>query len=587
MGNKVCKQCGANFEISDEDLEFYGKIGPTFGGQHYSIPSPTFCVDCRSQRRLAWRNERVLYGRECDLCKKQMVSLYHKDSPYTVYCPDCFWSDKWDQLANGREVDFDRPFFDQMAEVQKTAPRLALLNNNSENSDYANHSGRNKDSYLVFATFFCENVMYARHALDSSNSLDSDSIYKGSEYCYECDTLDNCYKVFYSMYSSDCAEGWFLYDCRNCKNCYMCVGLRNKEYCINNKQYSKEEYQKLLPDLGSRRVVDEERKKYWEMVKNSVHVFSHQKNCENSTGDELTNCKDCSNIYDTEESENCKNIDIGETLVNCHDCFGIGKPAENLYEVHGMLAGINCAFCHASYVATNVYCADNCQNCQDIFGCVSLKKNQYCILNKQYTKEEYEELVPKIIEHMKSTGEWGQFLPITLSPFAYNETFANYYFPLDKEGAGKIGAKWLEADYSTNYEGETYQPKDNIKEYVDSVEERQKLLDGVLKCEVTGKAFKIMSRELAFYLEQGIPVPTKHPETRFAERFAKRNPRVLYHRQCMCGGKTTNDELRMTNDGNKSNCSHEGRCTNEFETTYAPDRPERVYCEECYQKSII
>jgi hypothetical protein len=27
---------------------------------------------------------------------------------------------------------------------------------------------------------------------------------------------------------------------------------------------------------------------------------------------------------------------------------------------------------------------------------------EYCILNKQYTKEEYEILVPKIIEHMKT-----------------------------------------------------------------------------------------------------------------------------------------------------------------------------------------
>ncbi len=38
-----------------------------------------------------------------------------------------------------------------------------------------------------------------------------------------------------------------------------------------------------------------------------------------------------------------------------------------------------------------------CQNC---FGCISLRNASYCILNKQYTKEEYEALVPQIIEHM-------------------------------------------------------------------------------------------------------------------------------------------------------------------------------------------
>ena len=29
-----------------------------------------------------------------------------------------------------------------------------------------------------------------------------------------------------------------------------------------------------------------------------------------------------------------------------------------------------------------------------------------------------------------------------------------------------------------------------------------------------------------------------------------------------------------------------GKCTNEFETSYAPERPEIVYCESCYQKEV-
>jgi hypothetical protein len=37
---------------------------------------------------------------------------------------------------------------------------------------------------------------------------------------------------------------------------------------------------------------------------------------------------------------------------------------------------------------------------------VGLHDKSYCILNKQYTKEEYEELVPKIIEKMMKDDEW-------------------------------------------------------------------------------------------------------------------------------------------------------------------------------------
>ncbi|MDP2669631.1 MAG: hypothetical protein Q8O99_01100 [bacterium] len=38
-----------------------------------------------------------------------------------------------------------------------------------------------------------------------------------------------------------------------------------------------------------------------------------------------------------------------------------------------------------------------------MFGCSNLRNKQYCIFNKQYTQEEYEQLVPKIITHMQET----------------------------------------------------------------------------------------------------------------------------------------------------------------------------------------
>jgi hypothetical protein len=53
----------------------------------------------------------------------------------------------------------------------------------------------------------------------------------------------------------------------------------------------------------------------------------------------------------------------------------------------------------------------------NLFGCIGLRGKEYCILNKQYTKEEYETLVPKIIEKMKADGEWGEFFHQRISPF--------------------------------------------------------------------------------------------------------------------------------------------------------------------------
>ena len=55
------------------------------------------------------------------------------------------------------------------------------------------------------------------------------------------------------------------------------------------------------------------------------------------------------------------------------------------------------------------------------------------ILNTSYSAHEYETLCAKIIGHMQSTAEWGEFFPHELSPFGYNETVAQEYFPMTEE----------------------------------------------------------------------------------------------------------------------------------------------------------
>ena len=89
-----------------------------------------------------------------------------------------------------------------------------------------------------------------------------------------------------------------------------------------------------------------------------------------------------------------------------------------------------------------MYYCYTCFACTDCFGCVGLKNKQYCILNKQYTKEEYQELVGKIIENMIRDGEWGEYLAPENSPWGYNETMANLYFPLEKQEAIELGYQW-------------------------------------------------------------------------------------------------------------------------------------------------
>lgn len=110
---KTCQNCNRFFAIDASDFDFYNKI---------KVPPPTFCPDCRLQRRLCFRNERSLYKRQCDLCSKDNVSMFHKNAPFPVYCHDCWWSDKWDPLERGRDYDFSQPFFKQLSNFVKIIP---------------------------------------------------------------------------------------------------------------------------------------------------------------------------------------------------------------------------------------------------------------------------------------------------------------------------------------------------------------------------------------------------------------------------------------------------------------------------------
>lgn len=210
----------------------------------------------------------------------------------------------------------------------------------------------------------------------------------------------------------------------------------------------------------------------------------------------------------------------------------------------------------------------NCQNC---FGCTGLRHKEYCVFNKQYSKDEYEALVAKIIEHMQQTGEWGEYFPINHSPYGYNESLAQDFYPLTKEEALAIGANWQDEDFLPYYDGSVYSPEP-IEKYKDNQGKVDEALADILKCKISNKPFKLQSGELAFYIKNDIQIPNLHPDRRYTERFKLTNPLKTWHRQCDC---------------NKTGHGHNNRCNNEFKTSYAPDRPEKVFCEDCYQKEII
>ncbi len=219
--------------------------------------------------------------------------------------------------------------------------------------------------------------------------------------------------------------------------------------------------------------------------------------------------------------------------------------------------------------------SNNCHSCVNVFGSIGLKHASYVIFNKKYSREDYISLRARIIEQMKKTGEWGEFFPSMVSPFAYNETPALEWFPLTRTEAVKKGYRWKEN------KKRSYTPTKNVLDLPDTIAEvGDAFLNEVIECEHQGKcneqcteAFRITKRELQFYRRMNIPLPVLCPNCRHYQRFKKVNPPKLWHRQCMC---------------HKDHPQHNKvkPCPNEFKTSYAPNQPEIVYCEKCYQQEI-
>src|SRR3989344_6322135 len=127
---------------------------------------------------------------------------------------------------------------------------------------------------------------------------------------FDCLFCHDSFGLNFSENSRDSIDSYFLFDCRNCQNCFMSWNLRNKQYCIRNKQYTKEEYEKELKkiNLGSYKNLEILKNELEEILKDSaVHRENFNLKTTSSIGNYLTNCDKCLNTFAWENSQNCHN----------------------------------------------------------------------------------------------------------------------------------------------------------------------------------------------------------------------------------------------------------------------------------------
>ena len=512
-----CKNCNQSFVVPHRDKDMYGRL---------KVKEPTHCFDCRVQRKFAFRNERTLYNRKCDKCYKDIISMYSADAVFPVYCPDCWHSDKWDATDYGINVNFAQPFFEQLSELQKKVPRVSVVEVYNENCEYTSWVDGSKNCYLLYSSSNCENTHYSELCVDCKDSLDCTNV-KHSENCYFCLDVSNSYNIKFSKNVKDSFDCDFCFDLVNCNNCLLSFNLRHKKYCINNVEYSPDVYKKKRDKILSSRTYFE---KAWEdylgMIKyDAIHKYAQLVKSEQCNGDYLTACDKSYNSYDSSHLQSCNNVIYGENIKDCIDCYAIVNNSELCCETFSTFNGNDSQFSIGVWESRGIKYSDVCQFCHDCFGCISLRHRKNCILNKQYTEHDYQHTVDKIISHMKKTEydnqnniEFGEFFPVSLSPFAYNETIASEYYTLDKHEILAKGWGWRE-DLPHATGGETLETKD-VPEEVKAVQ--NDMTEQVLACKECNRNYKIIKQELEFYKKNNLPIPVICSECRHKERIKLR-----------------------------------------------------------------
>jgi CxxC-x17-CxxC domain-containing protein len=374
--------------------------------------------------------------------------------------------------------------------------------------------------------------------------------------------------VFYSQDCDDSVNVWFSKDLVGCSDCIGCINLRNKKYHIFNEPYTKKDYEKFFKELnfGSWSAVAEFRKKADAFFLTQPRKQFHGRKNQNVTGDYIYNSKNVHDSYllgNGEDLRYCYLLKDGPARKS-YDWSIFGDNGEWIYE--SVWVGLTAS--HNYFSSWNYGCHDieycfGGMSSRNLFGCVGIRNGEYCILNKQYSKEEYKSMVDRIRKQMMEVlytdyagrvYRYGEMLPGELSPWAYNESTATEFFPLTKEEALAKGFAWRDPDVR-EYQASTVVVPDHINDATDDI------LKGILKCGSCGKNYQIIKMELDFYRRFQIPIPRVCPLCRDRNRINQLNPMALYGRTC-------------------------AKCGKEIQTSYAPERKEIVYCEQCYNAEI-
>lgn len=450
----------------------------------------------------------------------------------------------------------------QLYELRKRVPLPAIVQEASNiNAEYSMGGRSSKNVYYATGVFNSEDILYSNGVLHSKECMDVLFVRK-SDRTYEAIKSDAIVNSSYIYFSQECVDSMFLFNCRNCINCFGCVNLRNKSFCFFNQQLSREAYFEHLKtiDTGNGKALRTMGDRFWNFIKSQPIRSTQNLSSAEVRGIHIRNSRDCDYVVDATETEHVRHC---QGVLSHNDSMDVtisGGHSHHLYETTNVGSQSSAVkFSAVSKFVTDSEFLLNCRNCHNCFACVGLENKSYHILNKPYEPDEYWHTVDEMKLIMLERGEYGDGIPISFSPFAYNITLASVGFPLSPETVKKLGG-YIEDETKGNAMGlptlKADQMPNSISETTDDI------LKMAILSERSGRPFRIVPQELIFYRRQNLPIPLFHPYERMDSRTRIFGCYKFYTAKC-------------------------ARCGEVTQSAFDPNQGFTLYCDSCYQKEVV
>lgn len=461
-------------------------------------------------KKIAWWYPVSFYKRE------GIISVF----PDTPRSPHIISTKDFSEISNELmkywyDYDFEDSFFENYRRVFMSVPFSALRQFPViENSEYTDSSGwGTHNCYLDIGLHDVENVFYSFEVKENCRNIyNSVMIWNNCENVYQSNCIVHSSMIFYSRYILESHNIWFCANLVGCHDCIFCDDLTNASFCIKNIQYTQEEFKEV-----KKKMMKDQKgfgKYYLSLPNDGENLVST-----NTSGTYITNSRNVQNgyySYNITDGKNTLLVWSVEWNKHIYNVISSWSPFfDHGYNVINSWWG-NHVYCSDFIVGSYIYYSYFLENCNFCLGCIGLKNKFYCILNKQYTKEEWEILSDKIFASMEADGSLGEFFLANLNPFYFNDTAAflidgsftkeeveaEWYLWRDEPIHVDI-PEWLEVVKNSELERfESYN-----SEWVWQID--PKILQVIISDE-KWNYYRIIDMEYNFLLQHSIPLPRMH-----------------------------------------------------------------------------